>query len=163
LSSTTQQAEFVKRYGGVYEHSPWIAEKCWREQPMTENAAEIAAAMAAIVDASSVDAKLALIRSHPDLAGKLAVAGELTSASSAEQASAGLDQCSASEYAQFQRLNTAYTAKFDFPFIMAVRNSTRAEILTAFANRVNNTYEQEFCTAINEIHKIARLRLEQAI
>lgn len=163
MSRTTQKCEFVERYGGVYEHSPWIAEKCWCDHPQTEDATELAAAMAAIVDASSVEAKLALIRAHPDLAGKLAVAGELTSASSAEQARAGLDQCSEAEYDQFQRLNTAYTARFDFPFIMAVRNSTRTEILAAFEARVNNTYEQEFSTAIDEIHKIARLRLQQAI
>ena len=100
-----------------------------------------------------------LIRAHPDLAGRAQVAGELTVESTAEQSSAGLDQCSADEYQQFQSLNAAYREKFDFPFIMAVRNSTRAEILEAFASRIENDYDLEFETALMEIHKIAGLRL----
>jgi len=163
LNHTLNKDAFVDRFGGVYEHSPWIAAEGWRSCKHAASAADIAAAMAAIVDEADADAKLTLIRAHPDLAGKLAMAGELTNASSAEQASAGLDECSKAEYAQFQRLNAAYIARFDFPFIMAVRDCTRGEVLAAFATRVNNAYEREFATAINEIHKIARLRLEQLI
>ena len=104
-------------------------------------------------------AKLALIRAHPDLAGRLAIAGELTAASTSEQASAGLDHCTPEELARFQDLNQAYKARFDFPFIMAVKNRSRQEILAAFEARLANSPEQEFDTALAEIHKIALLRL----
>ena len=102
-----------------------------------------------------------LIRAHPDLAGRIAVAGELTEDSASEQSSAGLDQCSDEEYEAFQSLNAAYVKKFSFPFVMAVRGCHRQEILAQFGARLHNSYEQEFGTALQEIHKIARLRLEQ--
>jgi OHCU decarboxylase len=101
-----------------------------------------------------------LIRAHPDLAGKAQIAGELTADSTSEQASAGLDQCSIEEYERFQSLNEAYRDKFGFPFVMAVRNSSLAEILDAFGGRLENDPDVEFETALAEIHKIARLRLE---
>jgi len=152
---------FVARFGGVYEHSAWIAEDSWPACQMAHNAEQLAAIMASTVDSASTRDKLALIRAHPDLAGRLAVAGELTAESSAEQASAGLDQCTPAEFEQFQSLNRTYLDKFEFPFVMAVRGSNRSDILRAFARRVNNSYEQEFATALAEIHKIARMRLEQ--
>jgi OHCU decarboxylase len=99
------------------------------------------------------------MRAHPDLAGKTALAGELTADSNEEQSKAGLDQCTADEFERFQTLNVAYKEKFGFPFIMAVRESSRADILEAFARRLDNDYELEFETALQEIHKIARLRL----
>ena len=157
----TSKSAFVAEFGGVYEHSPWIAEASWDACQQVGSAEELAEAMAATVNAASDADKLALIRAHPDLAGRLAVAGELTAESSTEQASAGLDQCSADEFAQFQELNKAYTEKFAFPFVMAVRGSHRADILKAFAERLGNSHELEFTTAINEIHKIARMRIEQ--
>ena len=115
--------------------------------------------MADCVDNASTARQLELIRAHPDLAGKAQVAGELTEESTSEQASAGLDRCSADEYEQFQALNTAYREKFGFPFIMAVKESSRAEILSAFSARLENEPALEFETALAEIHKIARLRL----
>lgn len=153
-------SDFVKRYGGIYEHSPWVAEQV--ESLLLDGAAGaevLAGLMADCVDNASPEQQLELIRAHPDLAGRAQVAGELTVESTAEQSSAGLDRCTAKEYEQFQSLNAAYREKFDFPFIMAVRNSTRAEILSAFASRIKNDYDEEFETALVEIHKIAGLRL----
>ena len=155
-----KETEFIARYGGIYEHSPWVAE---RAAPLLDDSADIdviARVMADCVDNASVSWQLALIRAHPDLAGKAQIAGELTADSTDEQASAGLDQCSAEEYAEFQSLNDRYKEKFGFPFVMAVRDSSRAEILAAFQARLDNDQQTEFETALQEIHKIARLRLE---
>lgn len=152
--------DFVSRYGGIYEHSPWVAERV--QQLLDDSSVDnetLATLMADCVDNASVEMQLELIRAHPDLAGKAQVAGELTADSTEEQSRAGLDQCTASEFEQFQSLNAAYKEKFDFPFIMAVRESTREEILQAFLERIENDYELEFETALQEIHKIARLRL----
>ncbi len=153
-------SDFVERFGGVYEHSPWVAEEAvdivGEDSPMDL----IARTMADVVDNASEDRQLALIRAHPNLAGKAQIAGTLTEESTSEQASAGLDQCSAEEYEQFQSLNDQYHGKFGFPFVMAVRGSSRADILAAFATRLENDTDVEFETALVEIHKIARLRLE---
>ena len=163
MASILSRAEFLVRFGGVYEHSPWIAESAWDTAVDTQrltSPATLAAAMAGVVDSAAEADQLALIRAHPDLAGKLAVAGELTAESTSEQNSAGLDQCSVEELEQFQTLNTRYVEKFAFPFVMAVRGSHRSDILSAFARRLQNSYAEEFATAITEIHKIAHLRIE---
>jgi 2-oxo-4-hydroxy-4-carboxy-5-ureidoimidazoline decarboxylase len=152
---------FVKRFGGVYEHSPWIAEDSWPACQMASDATQLATIMAHTLEGAPRIKKLALIRAHPDLAGKLAVTGELTDDSTSEQTSAGLDQCSEAEFQLFQSLNAAYLKKFEFPFVMAVRGSNRAQILQAFQVRIKNDYDTEFATAIREINKIAALRLEQ--
>lgn len=154
------EADFVARYGGIYEHSAWVAEEA---APFVDGASDrerIAVIMADCVDNASSERQLALIRAHPDLAGKAQVAGELTEDSSSEQERAGLDQCTAEEYEQFQSLNRDYHNKFGFPFVMAVRESGRSEILAAFASRLQNDSTTEFETALAEIHKIARLRLD---
>ena len=155
------KSEFVAAYGGIYEHSPWVAE---RVQSLLgdqrTDTKTLATLMADCVDNASEKAQLELIRAHPDLAGKAQMAGELTADSTTEQSRAGLDQCSADEFERFQALNEAYKKKFGFPFIMAVRDSNRAEILQAFETRLKNDYETEFETALLEIHKIARLRLK---
>ncbi len=152
--------DFIARYGGIYEHSPWVADGILALDVDTTDVAIVARVMADIVDNAARDRQLELIRAHPDLAGKAQVAGELTAESTAEQASAGLDQCSEAEFERFQVLNAAYHEKFGFPFVMAVRDSSRGEILEVFAQRLENDYELEFETALIEIHKIARLRLE---
>lgn len=152
-------SDFVRRYGEIYEHSPWVAEEAAPFAAESGDVERIAELMADCVDNASVERQLALIRAHPDLAGKAQLAGELTADSSSEQASAGIDQCSAEEYKSFQQLNVAYKEKFGFPFVMAVRNSNRAEILEAFASRLENDQNTEFETALAEIHQIARLRL----
>jgi len=154
------EADFVARYGGIYEHSVWVAEEA---APFADGAGEIeriAAIMADCVDNASAERQLELIRAHPDLAGKAQVAGELTEDSTVEQARAGLDHCTAEEYEQFQSLNRDYHDKFGFPFVMAVRDSGRSEILAAFESRLQNDSTTEFEAALAEIHKIARLRLD---
>jgi 2-oxo-4-hydroxy-4-carboxy-5-ureidoimidazoline decarboxylase len=154
-----KELEFVRRYGGIYEHSPWVAESA---APLVGDSADvdvIARVMADCVDNATRERQLDLIRAHPDLAGKAAVAGKLTDDSESEQASAGLDRCTPEEYARFQALNTAYRRKFGFPFVMAVRNCTREQILAAFESRLENDYEEEFENALQEIHRIARIRL----
>jgi len=156
----TTEAEFISRYGGVYEHSQWVAEEAAADAAGTDQLDRIAKIMADCVDNASTDRQLALIRAHPDLAGKAQIAGELTPDSSDEQASAGLDQCSAEEYEQFQSLNKEYHEKFGFPFVVAVRGSSRAEILDIFESRLDNNAATEFESALTQIHQIARLRIE---
>jgi len=150
---------FIARYGGIYEHSPWVAEQAAELLADDADVDDIAAALADCVDNAAPETQLELIRAHPDLAGKAAVAGRLTAASTTEQSGAGLDRCTPDEYARFQALNRAYHDKFGFPFVMAVRGRKRAEILAAFEARLRNDYDEEFETALVEIHKIARLRL----
>lgn len=160
--STLGRDAFVSHYGDVYEHSPWIAGLAWDNglgagQDTPEG---LATAMAAVLDAAPVERQLAVIRAHPDLAGKAAERGELTADSTREQAGAGLDQCSPEEYARFHRHNAAYQQRFGFPFVMAVKGSDRHRILAAFEQRLEHTPEQERRTAIGEVNRIARLRLE---
>ncbi|MDH3490814.1 MAG: 2-oxo-4-hydroxy-4-carboxy-5-ureidoimidazoline decarboxylase [Gammaproteobacteria bacterium] len=152
--------DFIARYAGIYEHSPWVAERVAALATDVDDGERLAMLMADCVDNASTEQQLALIRAHPDLAGRAQVAGELTAESTLEQASAGLDQCSREEFERFQSLNTAYWEKFGFPFVMAVRGSDRDEILDTFAARLQNDYDLEFETALIEIHKIARLRLD---
>lgn len=152
--------QFVARYGGVYELSPWVAEESYVQAADVSDASKLARIFAGCVDAAPMNRKLALIRAHPDLAGKAAIAGDLTQQSSEEQRSAGIDRCTPQEYAEFQSLNAKYREKFGFPFVMAVRNSNRRDILDAFAKRFENDRDTELATAIAEIHEIARMRLE---
>ncbi len=153
-------ADFIDRFAGIYEHSPWVAELAVSVLSENPGMDEIARVMADCVDNASRERQLELIRAHPDLAGRAQVAGELTAESTDEQSSAGLDQCTPDEFERFQRFNDAYHQKFGFPFVMAVRGSSRAEILAAFEKRLENDYDVEFETALVEIHRIARLRLE---
>lgn len=152
---------FVDRFGGVYEHSPWVAERTWDEglSSVHSNIEQLASAMESVLAKATDDEKLALINAHPDLAGRAALQGELTDDSTDEQASAGLDQCTPEELSRFHELNEAYKAKFKIPFIMAVRGSNRHDIIAGFESRVHNSNEVEFDRALLEINKIARLRL----
>jgi 2-oxo-4-hydroxy-4-carboxy-5-ureidoimidazoline decarboxylase len=159
--STLDRAGFIALQGRVYEHSPWIAAALWGAGLLPEHD-EIEALhrdLAAIVEAAPRERQLALLIAHPDLAGRLAVRGELTAESSSEQAGAGLDKCSPEEFRRFTELNDAYKAKFGFPFILAVKGKARSEILHNFEHRIHNSPETEFRTALNEVHKIALLRL----
>jgi OHCU decarboxylase len=151
------KAAFVARFGPVYEASPWVAEGVWPDPPADRDG--LAGAMAAVVDAAPRERKLALIRAHPELAGRT----KMADASVKEQAGAGLDQCSPEEFEAFQRLNAAYNARFGFPFIFAVKGATRADILAAFEARLSNDPETEFDTAIAQIHRIAGFRLADLI
>ncbi|MDR6757636.1 OHCU decarboxylase [Mycoplana sp. BE70] len=158
----TAREEFITRFGGVFEHSPWIAERAFDAglavEPLT--ASGVLRALAAQFRAASSAEQLGVLRAHPDLAGKLAIAGELTEDSRKEQAGAGLDRLSADEHARFTALNTAYVEKFGFPFIIAVKGLTKDDILAAFETRIDNGREQEFVTAKAQVERIARLRLE---
>lgn len=152
--------EFVARYGGIYEHSRWVAEETFDEGLDPSDTDTLAVLFSECVDNASHHRRLDLIRAHPDLAGRAAVAGQLTDESTEEQSSAGIDQCTPEEFARFQNLNDLYKKKFEFPFVMAVRDSNRIAILAAFEERLQNDPREEFERAITEIHKIARLRLE---
>ncbi|MFK7859065.1 MAG: allantoinase PuuE [Granulosicoccus sp.] len=156
---------FVKRFGGVYEHSPWVAKRTYELgiDATHTTLTSLANAMSSVLDIATHEEKLALIRAHPDLAGRAAAKGELTNDSTDEQSSAGLDQCTAQELERFQRLNDTYKAKFDIPFIMAVRGSNRHQILAGFEERLENEPEAEFERALTEINRIAMLRLETLI
>lgn len=153
---------FVARYGGIYEHSPWVAEAVFAQGIISavDEPGVLAKRMAAIVEAAGPERQLGLLRAHPELAGRLAMAGSLTASSKAEQAAARLDACTPAEFARFQELNSTYTAKFGFPFIIAVRGLSRSQILGAFEFRIGNEPDDEFKTALAEVHKIAHLRLE---
>ncbi len=143
--------EFLKRYGGIYEHSPWIAEAAYG----AEGIEKIHAAMKAAVAQAGHDKKLALICAHPELGSKV----KMAEASVQEQAGAGLDRCTPQEFAEFQKLNADYNRKFGFPFIIAVKGLTREDILKAFRKRIQNEVAAEFETALEQIHKIAWFRL----
>lgn len=157
----TARGDFVDRFGGVFEHSPFIAERVYDEGlvfvPMT--AKGLHDAMVSVFRRSSHAERLSVLRAHPDLAGKLAIAGGLTEDSAREQAGAGLDRLSPPEHARFTELNAAYTASFGFPFIIAVKGLSKDDILAAFETRVHNSAEDEFETAAAQVEKIAHLRL----
>lgn len=148
-------------YGDVYEHSPWVAEAAW-QQGLTEahdTPDALAELMGLMLQQASSEQQIKVIQAHPDLAGKAAMAGELTQDSTREQAGAGLDQCSPEEFARFEALNAAYKEKFGFPFVIAVKGLDRHAILAAFEERLNNNKPTERQTAIEQIIRIARLRL----
>lgn len=155
-------AQFVQVLGGIYEHSPWVAESAAALRPFDDLAA-LAAAMRQAVDNAGEAAQLKLVRAHPELAGKAAVRGELTAESTREQAGAGLDQCSAEEFERLQALNARYNQKFGFPFILAVRGYDRAGIIEQFARRIDNDPAVELQTCINQIHRIAQFRLDDLV
>jgi OHCU decarboxylase len=167
--ATLDRDSFVGRYGGVFEHSPWIAEAAFdaliQEEGLPERltAAALHAQMAAQMRNGSEAQKQALIAAHPDLAGRLARAGRLTPESTKEQASAGLDLLSDAERAQFTDLNERYKARFGMPFILAVKGRGKDAILAAFARRLENDKATEFETALAEIEKIALLRLKEML
>ena len=148
-------------YGDIYEHSPWVAEAAWHhgltEAHDTPDA--LAELMGLMLQQASSEQQIKVIQAHPDLAGKAAMAGELTQDSTSEQAGAGLDQCSPAEFARFEDLNAAYKEKFGFPFVIAVKGLDRHDILDAFEARLHNDAAAERQTAIEQIICIARFRL----
>lgn len=157
--SALSQPDFVARLGDIFEHSPWVAERSWHARPF----ATIDALHAAMVDAmsgASEAEQLALIRAHPELAGKEAASGTLTAASTGEQRGAGLDQCSAEELQRLRALNAAYRERFGFPFVIAVKGRSRYQIMEAIEARLQHDAQTEFSTCLGEIAKIARFRLD---
>jgi 2-oxo-4-hydroxy-4-carboxy-5-ureidoimidazoline decarboxylase len=152
------RAAFVQKFGGIFEKSPWVAEKAWEKRPFA-SIDDLHAAMVNIVKHSPVPNQLALLQSHPDLAGKEAQAGAMTASSVSEQASAGLNALSKAEMAQISDLNAAYKQKFGFPFIIAVRMHTKEGILFEFNRRLANETQAEFANDLQNVYAITRLRL----
>jgi 2-oxo-4-hydroxy-4-carboxy-5-ureidoimidazoline decarboxylase len=161
LNQSTQSA-FVAALGHLFEHSPWVAEETWSRRPFA-SAEALHAALCTTMRAAPPERQLALIRAHPDLAGRLAQQKKLTAESTREQASAGLDQLTDAELAAFTRQNDAYKAKFGFPFIICARLNAKSAILDAMQARSTNSPDTEFATALGEIEKIARLRLADVL
>lgn len=146
------KVDFISKFGSIYEHSPWVAEAAY-------GADNIQSMMRSAVDNAPHEKKLALIKAHPDLACAPAALSKLTKDSVSEQKGAGLDHCTPEEFMEFQKLNADYKKKFGFPFIIAVKGLTRADILHAFRARMDNDAETEFRAAIEQIHRIAAFRL----
>lgn len=156
------QAAFTEVLGAIFEHSPWVAERTWPQRPF----ASLDALHTALCDslaAADDHARLALIRAHPRLAGKAAIAGELTLSSRQEQRGAGLDQCTAEEFALLNELNTQYDARFGFPFILAVRGHDRHSIIANMQVRITRAPEVERAEALRQIERIAAFRLADTI
>lgn len=162
IPSALDKGDFVDRFGSIYEHSPWIAQRAWDAEmgPANDTSEGLNFALRTQFRLASDEEKLGVLRAHPDLAGKLAAAKRLTADSTAEQASAGLDALTDEEREKFTALNTAYTGKFGFPFIIAVRDNTKASIMAAFEKRLQNTAEQELATACAQVERIAQLRIQ---
>jgi chitin deacetylase len=160
--SEMHRKAFVQAFGGIVEHSPWVADRAWDLElgPAHDSAAGLANALARVLRTASREEQMGVLRAHPDLAGKLAAARRLTPDSSAEQASAGLDALTDEERARFQALNAAYTERHGFPFIIAVRDNTRATILQAFERRLAHDTDTEFREALAQVARIAELRLQ---
>ncbi|MEL6798862.1 MAG: allantoinase PuuE [Pseudomonadota bacterium] len=163
--SEMTKLDFVTAYGGMFEHSPWIAERAHGLElgPAHDTATGLWHALARAFRSASDDERLGVLRAHPDLAGKLAAAKRLTADSTSEQASAGLDALTDDDRAEFTRLNAAYTAKFGFPFIIAVRDHDKAGIMAAFARRLDNAREAEFNEACRQVERIAQLRVAEVL
>jgi len=161
--NTLEDAAFAAALDGIYEHSPWIAERAAPRRPFATPAA-LKLALQEVVNSAAEAERLGLLRAHPELAGKAAIAGKLTQESTSEQAASGLNLCSAGEYARLHALNRDYNDKFGFPFILAVkgptgRGLTRTAIIDTFARRLKNTRADEFSEALRQVHRIAEIRL----
>lgn len=157
-----ERAAFTGALGHLFEHSPWVAEQTWPRRPFRDTA-HLHAELCSTMRAAPREQQLALIRAHPDLAGRLAQQRKLTADSTREQASAGLNALTADELAAFQKLNDAYRARFGFPFIICARLNAKEAIVGAMQARVTHDPEIEFRTALGEIEKIAGLRLEDVL
>ena len=165
--NTCPAGAFVAALRGIYEHSPWIAERAASLRPFASLAA-LKQALQATVNQASEDEQLALLRAHPELAGKAAIAGELTAESTGEQAASGLNRCSPKEYATLHELNAQYKDKFGFPFILAVKGPTgrglaRADIIDTFARRLKNTRGDEMAECLRQVHRIAEIRINELL
>ncbi|MCK0141174.1 allantoinase PuuE [Aliiroseovarius sp. F20344] len=163
--SQMSQARFVELYGGIFEHSPWIAERAFEQElgPAHDSAAGVHNALSRAFRRATEAERLDVLKAHPDLAGKLASAGKLTTESTSEQAGAGLDLLTDEERAIFTQLNTDYVTKHGFPFIIAVRDHDKASILAAFHRRIGNERETEFAEACRQVERIAEFRLSDLL
>lgn len=153
---------FVARFGSLFEHSSWVAEGAWGERPFAD-ISELHGAFLETVRGAPAERRVALIRAHPDLAGKAALVGDLTPESASEQSSVGLDRLSSEEYERFHRLNAAYREKFDLPFVVCVRDHTKESIFAAAESRLEHTRPEEIEAALAEIARITYLRLRDLV
>jgi 2-oxo-4-hydroxy-4-carboxy-5-ureidoimidazoline decarboxylase len=160
--NSMNRAGFTQLLGGVFEHSPWVADQAWAARPFA-GVAELHRAMVSVVSAAPRGKQIELLRAHPELAGKEALLGSMTRDSAAEQKGAGLVNLSAQEKQRIGKLNTDYRAKFGFPFIIAVREHTKAGIFGAFEQRLANDTDTELDTCLAQVYIITRLRLEGLI
>lgn len=160
--NAADRATFVAAVGFAFEASPWIADAAWEHRPFAD-LASLHAALAAVVAAAPDRRKIALIAAHPDLAGRVAREGRLTAASRGEQAAAGLGRLTPAEIARFDAANAAYRSRFGFPFVICAREHDSGSILAALERRAQNPREEEIALALDEIAKIARLRLQDAV
>ena len=154
--------EFVETFGDVAEHSPWVAAEAADARPFTTRHAMIAAFEHALKQAD-MHRQRAVLQAHPDLAGRAAIAGNLTADSKREQAGVGLDRLTPEEFGRFTRLNQVYRERFGIPFIFAVRGATKHDILRAFDARIGNPTEVEFATALTQVARIIRFRIEDRV
>ena len=154
--------QFSAAFGAVYEHSPWIAERAFARRPFASRL-ELQLALYGVVQGASDDEKVALIRAHPELAGREARAGTLTAESAGEQAAAGLGTLTAEEAAELRRMNALYASRFGFPFVICARQNRKDAILGTLRARLSNTREQEVANAIAQIGEIARLRIADMV
>ncbi len=161
-ASRMEREEFVRQVGTVFEDSPWVAERAWERGPFSDFA-ELRDALVEEMHRATREEQVKLIKAHPDLAGKAAIKGELTSESTGEQASAGLDRLSAEEFESFTHMNRDYRVRFGLPMVVCVREHDKESILRFAGERLSNSTEQEIDTALGEISKIATLRLRDLI
>jgi 2-oxo-4-hydroxy-4-carboxy-5-ureidoimidazoline decarboxylase len=152
------RADFVSRVGWVFEHSPWVAERAWARKPF-QSLDELHAEMTAQMAAATPEEQLSLLRAHPDLGARI----EMSDASTNEQAGAGLDTLTSEEFQRLRRLNAGYRDKFGFPFLYAVKGSTKHDILKAIEARLPSGREHELAEALGQVARIARFRLEELI
>jgi 2-oxo-4-hydroxy-4-carboxy-5-ureidoimidazoline decarboxylase len=157
-----ERSAFVAALGGIFEHSPWVADSAFAARPFASVDALHRAMLAVVRDAGDAR-QLALLRAHPELAGKAAVRGELTADSTSEQSGAGLGACTPGEFAQLQALNARYNGKFGFPFILAVKGCDRAGIIAEFARRVEQDRAVEFAECLRQVARITRHRLDALV
>ena len=156
------KASFLARYGRIIEHSPWIAAQVWDLGLPSDELQELHAAFSKVIRNAERGQQLALLRAHPQLASAIASGEELTVESRGEQRGAGLDQCSAAEFKEFGLLNSAYSDKFGFPFIIAVKGLGREQILESFRVRLANAPEDEFNEALEQVIRIGKFRLQDS-
>ena len=151
-----ERDEFVRQLGWIFEHSPWVAERAWARRPF-QSIDDLHAAMTDIVRRATEDEQLALLRAHPDLGTR----ARISAASTGEQQGAGLDRLTPDELARLQRLNTDYRDRFGFPFLFAVKGSTRHDVLAALERRGTQSRDEELAEALRQVERIARFRLEE--
>lgn len=156
------QSEFVECFGGIYEHSDWVAKQAWLAAPFDDFDA-VLTSLANVVSQSDDSTKLALLRAHPQLSGRVSERHQLTNASQAEQKSVGLNELTSEQADWLAQYNALYYKAFGFPFIIAVKNHTQAQIFQQMENRVNNCVDDELKTALEQVDEIARIRLSQLV